>query len=62
MDGNWPRPDELNGLPAGVLIAFVEFANCPPGETFEAAPVVLQVHDGDWQEGQRIYRKWKTSR
>ena len=62
LDGNWPRPDELNGLPAGVLIAFVEFANCPPGETFEAAPVVLQVHDGDWQEGQRIYRKWKTSR
>ncbi len=61
-DGNWPRPEELNGLPAGVLLSFVEFANHPPGKTYEAAPVVLQAHDGDWQEGQRIYRKWKTSR
>jgi hypothetical protein len=61
-DGNWPRPEELNGLPAGVLLSLVDFANHPPGKTYEAAPVVLQAHDGDWQEGRRIYRKWKTSR
>jgi hypothetical protein len=61
-DGNWPRSEELNGLPAGVLISFVEFANHPSGKTFEAAPVVLQFHDGNWQEGQQIYRQWKTSR
>jgi hypothetical protein len=61
-DGNWPRREELGGLPAGILISFVDFANHPPGKAYEAAPVVLRVHDGDWHEGQRIYRKWKTSR
>ena len=61
-DGNWPRPEELYGLPAGVLISFVEFANHPPDKTYEAASVVLEAHDGDWQEGQRIYRNWRTSR
>jgi hypothetical protein len=60
-DGNWPRPEELRGLPAGVLISFVDFANYPPGKIYEAGPVVLQGHDGDWREGQRIYRKWKNS-
>ncbi len=58
-DGNWPRSEELNGLPVGVIVSFVEFTNHPPGKTYEAAPVVLQAHDGDWQEGQRIYRTWK---
>jgi hypothetical protein len=61
-DGNWPRPEELNGLPAGVLISFVDFAKHPAGKTYEAAPVVLQGHDGDWHAGQRIYRTWKTAR
>jgi hypothetical protein len=59
-DGNWPRPEELGGLPAGVLISVVDFANYPAGKTYEAAPVILQAHDGDGQEGQRIYRKWKN--
>jgi hypothetical protein len=59
-DGNWPRPEELNGLPAGLLISFVDFAYFPPGKTYEAAPVILQFHKGDWQEGQRIYWKWKN--
>ena len=61
-DGNWPRFEELNGLPAGVIVAFVDFANHPPGKTYEAAPVVLQAHGGDWREGQRIYQTWKDSR
>ena len=61
-DGNWPRPEELGGLPAGLIFSFVDFANQPPGKVYEAAPVVLQAHDGDWQEGQKIYRKWKGSR
>ncbi|MHB8956373.1 MAG: DUF6259 domain-containing protein [Pirellulaceae bacterium] len=62
LDGNWPRPQELNGLPVGVRVSFVEFADHPPGKVYEAAPVILQVHDGGWQEGQRIYRTWKSSR
>ena len=60
-DGNWPRREELGGLPAGVLFSFVEFANHPPGKTYEAAPIVLQAHDGERQKGQQIYRKWKAS-
>jgi len=61
-DGNWPRFEELKGLPAGVLVSFVDFANHPPGKTYEAPPVVLQAHDGDWRKGQRIYRTWKDVR
>ena len=58
-DGNWPRPKELGGLPAGVLISLVDFANHPLGQSYEAAPVVLQTHAGDWHAGQQIYRNWK---
>jgi hypothetical protein len=61
-DGNWPRREELGGLPAGILVSFVHFANHAPGKTYEAAPVILQVHDGDWHTGQRIYQKWRSSR
>ena len=41
-DGNWPRPEELHGLPAGLRISWVHFANHPPGTVYEAAPVVLK--------------------
>ena len=61
-DVNWPRHEELHGLRAGVLISFVEFPNHPPGETYVAATVVFEAHDGGWREGQRIHRKWKNSR
>jgi hypothetical protein len=45
-----------------VLISFVHFANHPPGKPYEAAPVVLQAHDGDAQGGRTVYRAWKTGR
>jgi hypothetical protein len=61
-DGNWPRPEELGRVAVGVLLSFVDFANHPPGKTYEAPPAVLQFHDGGWQEGQRIYRKWSPNR
>jgi hypothetical protein len=61
-DGNWPRREELNGQPAGVLLSFVHFANHPAGQSYEAAPVVFQAHDGDWQPGAQIYRRWKNGR
>jgi hypothetical protein len=61
-DGNWPRREELQGQPAGVLLSFVHFAQHPAGKTYEAAPVVLQAHDGDWHAGQPIYRRWKDDR
>ena len=30
-DGNWRHAEELNGLPSGLLMSFVEFANHPAG-------------------------------
>lgn len=60
-NGNWPRPDELNGLPAGVKFCFVQFPYQPAGQTFEATPVVLRCHDGDWRESARFYGTWLSS-
>ena len=59
--GNWPRPDELKGLPIGVQMSFVHFPYQPAGQGFEATPVVLRGHDGDWHEAARIYGEWLTS-
>jgi len=61
-DGNWPRPEELNGYPAGVLVKYVHIANHPAGQSFEATPVVLQFHDGSSDEGAKIYQQWYESR
>lgn len=37
----------------------VHFPFVRPGGTFEAAPVVIQFHDGDWiAAGKAIYRPW----
>lgn len=58
-DGNWPRPSELRGQPVGVNVCFVDFANTPPNQTYEAAPVLISFHDGDWREAKRIYGQWK---
>jgi hypothetical protein len=48
-DGNWPRPSELKGEPVGVSLCFADFANAPPGKTYQAPPVLLLFHDGDWR-------------
>jgi hypothetical protein len=50
-DGNWPRPGELNGQPVGVSLCFADFANHPPGKTYEAPPIVLKAREGDVQKG-----------
>ena len=60
-DGNWPRRKELGGLPAGVLMSFVDFPNHSPGTIYEAAPVILQAHQGGAQEGQRCRQHRKKS-
>jgi hypothetical protein len=60
-EGNWPRPDELNGLPAGVKMCFVHFPYQPAGQDFAAAPVVLRFHDGDWHAAARFYGDWLIS-
>ena len=59
--GNWPRSDELGGLPAGVKIAMVHMPYQPAGQSFQAAPVVVRAHDGDWTTGTRVYGDWLAS-
>jgi hypothetical protein len=42
-----------------VVANIVHFPFTRPGRTFEAAPVVIQFHDGDWiAAGKAIYRPW----
>lgn len=57
-DGNWPRPEELGCMPAGVSLNVVHFAYQPAGERFTASPVVLRFHDGDASEAARFYGAW----
>ena len=61
VGGNWPRPDELNGRPAGVTMNWTSFPYAKPGETFDGPPVVLQCHEGDWRRAAAIYRAWFTA-
>ncbi len=60
-DGNWPRPEELAGAPAGVKFCFVHFPYQPAGTEFEASPVVLRFHEGDWRAGARAYGAWLST-
>ena len=59
--GNWPRKDEVGNLPAGVKLALVHMPYQPAGATFEASPVVLRFHDGDWSTAARIHGDWLAS-
>jgi hypothetical protein len=59
-DGNWPRPSELKGQPAGISACFVEFANAPASKTYEAPPVLVSFHDGGWREAAKIHERWKS--
>ncbi|MDQ1329115.1 MAG: hypothetical protein QG641_2404, partial [Candidatus Poribacteria bacterium] len=59
--GNWPRIEELNGIPSGITINWVSFPYTAPGEIFESPPVILQLHEGDWHQAAMLYRKWFKS-
>ena len=43
---------------ATVAACVVHYPFTKTGETFEGAPVVFHVHDGNWQAGGALYRKW----
>lgn len=57
-DGNWPRPDELAGRPAGVRMAWVHLAYHPAGSPFEGPPVHVRVHTDGIRGCARIYGDW----
>jgi hypothetical protein len=60
--GSWPLPGEAGELPIGMTINWAQFPYSAPGEKYQAPPVILQFHDGDWHQGSRIYRKWFDSK
>ena len=61
-DGNWPRPEELNGLPVGVEFSFVDTVGGPAGQNYSAAPVFLQFLDGAGLELLKTFAAWGTPR
>jgi hypothetical protein len=55
---NWPTPADVPvGEPIGLTMGWLRFPYLKRG-TFNSAPVVLQVHHGDWHEGSELYRAW----
>jgi hypothetical protein len=57
-DGNWPRPEELGGLPVGVELSFVDTVGGPAGKDYSAAPVFLQFLDGAGSEMLKAFSAW----
>jgi len=56
--GNWPKPEEVNSYPAGIIMNWVYVPYTKPGEEFISGDITLQLHDGTWHESGKIYRKW----
>lgn len=53
--GNWPTAEELDGLPAGLRVSLVHMPYSPPHTRFEASPVVIAAHAGDWRAAARLH-------
>jgi hypothetical protein len=58
-DGNWPRPNELQGLPVGIEFSLVDCLGGKIGKDYQAAPVFVKFFDDDRQEAKNIYQRWK---
>lgn len=61
-DGNWPRPEELKGLPVGVELSFVEIASFPGRRVYQAAPVFLKFTDCENRELRKVFAEGKAVR
>ncbi|MBN1420934.1 MAG: hypothetical protein JXP34_19340 [Planctomycetes bacterium] len=60
-DGNWPRPEELRGLPVGVELSLVDVAVTPARRAYRAAPVFLKFLAGGADDMRRVHAAWKAS-
>ena len=59
----WPLPSEIpNAIPAGITINWACFSYLKQHEIFNAPPVVLKFHEGDWHNAALFYREWFTSK
>ena len=55
---NWPTEKDVPaGTPIGLTMGWMNMPYTKKG-VFSSAPVVLQLHHGDWHEGSHIYRQW----
>lgn len=55
---NWPTEKDVPvGTPIGLTMGWVNMPYMKKG-IFSSAPIVLQLHQGDWHEGSHIYRQW----
>ncbi len=55
---NWPTERDVpEGTPIGLTMGWMNMPYTKKG-IFSSAPVVLELHRGDWHEGSHIYRKW----
>lgn len=57
-DGNWPRPEELNGQPVGVEMSLVDTSMGRAGDDHEAAPAFLQFCEGSDTGLRPAYESW----
>ena len=60
-DGNWPRPEELKGLPVGVELSFVDTVGGPAGRNYSTAPVFLQFLAGAGPEMLKGFAAWSET-
>ncbi|HMH34638.1 MAG TPA: DUF6259 domain-containing protein [Puia sp.] len=57
-EDNWPTEKDVpDGTPIGITMGWLNTPYTKKG-SFSSAPVVLQLHQGDWHEGSHIYRQW----
>ena len=58
MGDNWPTEKDVpEGTPVGLTMGWMNMPYTKTG-VFSSAPVVVQLHQGDWHEGSHIYRQW----
>ena len=54
----WLTDQEAAGAPVGLVFSHVRYPFIKSGETFDAGEFVVRVHEGDWHQGSKHYRKW----
>ena len=50
--------EQAKGEPVGLVFSHVRYPFIRAGETFDSGEFVLRVHEGDWHQGAKFYRRW----
>ena len=54
-------PSELKGAPVGVSVCFADVIGAPAGKAYEATPMLISFHDGDWRQAKNIFMRRKET-